>query len=131
MFKETMIVERNIDGAWFQARIIKIDRLDGSLTLQYTDDDNIEEFVSTIDVRAVQESKSMEGSPKVLRKNSLPKPLVGLVEDDEEERRAHRPTATVHCNEGVSDSEEKAVIINGSSTKLAAGGGLRALRYLK
>ena len=72
-------------------------------------------------------SKFAAADVKPSRKDTLPKPLAGLVEDDSEARSTNRPTIVIHdCAE-----TEQAIIINGAENKLAAGGGLRALRYLK
>ncbi len=141
-----MTVERNIDGSWFGGHVVSVDRDGEFLTIKYFDDDNIEDMVPASEVRVYSSDVPID-SPKLARKNPLLKPLVGLMDDDENERRAHRPVAIVHSNDSGKrhapiynlicltwryiDAEEKAIIINGSSTKLAAGGGLRALRYLK
>jgi hypothetical protein len=67
-----------------------------------------------------------KGEPKSIR-DPLPKPLLGLVEDDSAARSSHRPTVVVHTDTNT----EEAIIINGAGDTLAVGGGLRALRYLK
>jgi hypothetical protein len=53
--------------------------------------------------------------------------LAGLVDDDTDIRDLLMPQVTVHD----SNDTEEAIIINGTSEKLARGAGLRALRYLK
>ena len=54
-------------------------------------------------------------------------PNLGLIEDDSEERRERVPTITIHNQ--VDD--EDAIMLKGAENKQAAGGGLRALRYLR
>lgn len=144
------LVERNIEGVWFQAVVREVDKRRLLLQLCYTDDGNIEDGVHIDELREVSshedkdwdsksssEGKQGEGkddkdydkrqSSCVKKDATLPKPLAGLIEDDYEIRTNHIPTVTIHQN---LDTEE-AIIINGSESKLAAGGGLRALRYLK
>ena len=64
-------------------------------------------------------SKNLEEAKENLRKSGF--------EDDAIERRAHRPTVIMHSS---TDTEE-AIILNGAENRLAAGGGLRELRYLR
>ena len=120
-------VERIIEDMWFVARVERIDEVRQQVTLRYVDDDNIEERVPFDDIRTHQGGVGPHEFTTLKRIDTLPKPLAGLVEDDTEERRAHRPTVVIHSNP---DSEE-AIIMNGAENQLAAGGGLRALRYLK
>ena len=153
------LVERCIEGQWFRAIVRDTDKRRLLLQLCYVDDGNIEDGVHVDETRVVtshrdgervgkmlgEEKKSenedaKEGETKlngdyaentppscVKRDDTLPKPLAGLIEDDSEVRYKHVPTVTIHQ---TLDTEE-AIIINGSESKLAAGGGLRALRYLK
>ena len=127
---EGSLVERIIDGMWFVAIIEAIDESHCEVKLRYVDDGNIEERVPFDEVR---EHRSSSGVPVEFHsqsptaQNTLLKPLAGLIEDDSEQRRAHRPTVVIHSN---ADSEE-AIILNGAENRLAVGGGLRALRYLK
>ena len=57
--------------------------------------------------------------------------LVGLVEDDEKERGAHVPTVLVHDDVDNGDAAGDVVCLKDAENKVAAGGGLRALRYLR
>ena len=98
-FKVSMTVERNIDGSWFSGNIVSIDPDGDFLTIKYFDDDNIEDMVPVTEVRIVSSDVPIDSSPKLGRKNPLPKPLVGLMDDDENERRAHRPIAVIHSND--------------------------------
>jgi len=63
------------------------------------------------------------GSPK----DTLKKPLLGLIEDDSEQRRNHVHKSVIHSGEET----EEAIILHGAEHRMAAGGGLRALRFLK
>lgn len=60
-------------------------------------------------------------------KDTLKKPLAGLFDDDSEARKEHVTTSIVHK---CADTEE-AIILNGAENQLAAGGGLRALRFIR
>ena len=123
--KKGDIVDRGIEGLWFGAIVESVDNKGKTLTLKYLDDGNIEDYVPFEDVRL--KSSIEEDQPLTSRRDTLPKPLAGLVEDDSDYRFVHKPTVVMH-----NDSEsENAIIINGAENKLAAGGGLRALRYLK
>ena len=126
-----MLVERLIEGLWFTAVIEDINSKHRNVTLKYLDDGNIEDAVSYEDVREIS-SNDLIAESKCEGKSGdaysyLPKPLTGLIEDDYEIRKNHIPTVTVH---NTSETDE-AIILNGAENKLAAGGGLRALRYLK
>lgn len=120
-------VERYLEGIWFLAIIQDVHKIDKSLTLKYIDDGNIESHVPLEEVRISQKgSQSSFGMLSPTKKDTLMRPLAGLVEDDYEIRNKHQPTVIVHNN-----MNDGAIILNGAENKLAAGGGLRALRYLK
>jgi len=125
--KKGDIVERNLEGMWFQAVIQEISLKDKLLTLKYLDDGNTENYVPFEETR---KSTNINGSTFIRspsKKDTLMRPLAGLVEDDYESRNLHQPTVVVHN----STNDHGAIILNGAENKLAAGGGLRALRYLK
>ena len=124
------------------------DRPRKELSIRYKDDGNIEYSVNIEEVRfcsAALHAAGREGirgdnnnnlyiHKGVTKKDTLPKPLVGLLEDDSDIRGAHRPTVVLHDRDGgtgLDIDSERAIIINGTDKSLAAGGGLRALRYLK
>ena len=134
MFRPGDIVERDIDGEWFPARVEGVKGQE--YKLRYLDDMKVEEGVPMYDLRKIQQSeeeskqvesrcKEMEDVNKV--KHELQKPLAGLIEDDSVERGAHMPTVVIHNQ--VDD--EDAVMLKGAENQQAAGGGLRALRYLR
>jgi hypothetical protein len=133
-FKEGSTVERNIDGVWFSAVIENVDLMNKLYTIKYSDDGNVEDSVTADDLR-LDASKKEGGNPMesfmsiftFVKKDTLPKPLAGLVEDDSEFRRTQKTTATIHTDADT----EQAIIINGTADRIAVGGGLRALRYLK
>jgi len=128
-FSTGSYVERVIDGMWFVARIEKIDERKQEVRLCYVDDHNIEDKVPFGEIRPTRPN-SGQGPPVQISNCSqvtLAKPLAGLIEDDAEQRLAHRPTVVIHS---CADSEE-AIILNGAENRLAAGGGLRALRHLR
>lgn len=129
-------MERTIEGTWFTAVVEEFDARHETVRLKYLDDGNVEDNVHLSEIRlcatAAADGKDDGGSrvedcKQSRRKETLPKPLAGLVEDDSELRRNHQATVVVHAS---TDTEE-AIIINGAENKVAAGAGLRALRYLK
>mmetsp|Transcript_22470 Transcript_22470/g.32799 ORF Transcript_22470/g.32799 Transcript_22470/m.32799 type:complete len:142 (+) Transcript_22470:138-563(+) len=120
------IIERLIEGTWFIGKVLDIDNYNMEYTVQYLDDDLVESNIPANEIR-IAENEQLPSDYKTGRKSTLPKPLLGLVDDDSDIRNKHQPVVILH---GDSDSD-KAIIINGSEKTLAAGGGLRALRYLK
>ena len=146
------LIERCIEGQWFEAHVQSIDSRREMVTIKYCDDDNLEAMVSIKDLRPVERrgcgsdgdggrgsgsggsgggggggSGGSGGDGAKSIREPLQKPLAGLIEDDSEIRCNHRPTVTVHADPNT----DEAIIINGASDSLAVGGGLRALRYLK
>lgn len=133
MLRAGCVVERLIEGMWFAAIIEHADAKDQSLTLKYCDDGNVEEMVPFDEVRMADRkvtnasNNTMRMEEKPCKKDTLPRPLAGFIEDDSLARNSQVPTVVVHVDTDI----ENAIIINGAESKLAAGGGLRALRYLK
>ena len=135
-------VRRDIEGIWFHAIVQSSCCRRRRCTIKYIDDNNTED-VSFEDLRSSENivsnsiakqqhddnnnnhNNSHRGPQSI--KDTLPKPLVGMLVDDSEIRSNHLPTITVHTDD--TDTEENVIIINGG--KLGVGGGLRALRYLK
>ena len=129
VFRKGSSVERNIDGVWFKASIESIEENTRLYTIIYADDGNIESDVLPNDLRSSVEDP-LNGFLSIFsfaKKCTLPKPLAGLIEDDAELRNLQTTTVTIH----TSTDTDQAVIINGTAEKIAVGGGLRALRYLK
>jgi hypothetical protein len=124
--REGDYVERQLEGVWFPATVESVDLRAQQAVIKYLDDDNVEKGVSFEDLRQ-SESKDAKGGAVHSVRDTLPKPLAGLIDDDCEARLRHVPKVTIH---NTTESEE-AIILNGAENKLAAGGGLRALRYLK
>ena len=133
MLKVGMLVERQIDNILFLGIIETIDQKKRCVTIRYIDDNNIEDNISIDDVKYhdIAESKDSENRINIdckgVRKDTLPKPLLGLIEDDSDYRNSITPIVTIHD----SVETEEAIILNGAENKLAAGGGLRAVRGLK
>jgi Tudor domain len=128
--KKGVVVERNIDGEWFKATIQSIDEETKLYSIKYSDDGNIEDEVASEDLRlsvAIENPLSFLSIFSFVKKCTLPKPLAGLVEDDSDARNLQQTTVTVHTDTNT----DHAVIINGTADRIAVGGGLRALRYLK
>jgi hypothetical protein len=122
-------VERYIEGVWFNACVIEYNPVEDSVTLKYVDDGNIEEDVPLDEVRLTESCHLTNTSEPKLpeRKAPIAKSMEGLEDDDSEQRNSTLPQVTVHQDV----ESENAIIINGAEEKLAVGGGLRALRYLK
>ena len=92
-----VIVEREIEGIWFSAEITHLQNNGREFTLRYLDDDNVEEGVLPEEIRLCRKVISIvDSSPKVERKSSLPKPLLGLIEDDSHTRQDHQAKVTFH-----------------------------------
>ena len=132
VFKNGSTVERDIDGDWFRATIQSVQCIDTksrTYTIKYSDDGNVEEGVRGGELRPGMEDP-MAGFLTIfsfVKKSTLPKPLAGLVEDDCVSRSMQKPTVTIHTDTDT----DQAIIINGTADRIAVGGGLRALRYLK
>ena len=117
-------IERSIEGMWFLAEIILIKG--NYINIKYLDDSNIENNVSIDEIRINISNQELKYN-EIIYQDTLKKPLYGLIDDDSIERYNKIPTITIH------DSNEhgEAIIINGAVNRLAAGPGLKALRYLK
>jgi hypothetical protein len=123
-YRKGQIIERYIEGLWFSAVIADLNQDLKAVSLRYLDDGNEEAEVPFNEIR---ESNQLNSSVKKTVKDTLPRPLAGLVEDDYEIRKLHKTTVIIHHQ----NTSDEAIIMNGAENKLAAGGGLRALRYLK
>lgn len=129
VFKKGSTVERDIDGVWYKATIQSIDQKKMLCSIKYSDDGNMEEDVPFGDMRPSTEDP-FSGFLSIFtfaKKCTLPKPLAGLVEDDSVARNMLTTTVTIHTDTNT----DEAIIINGTADRIAVGGGLRALRYLK
>lgn len=124
MLKKGSTVIRDIEGLCFVAVIQDVYLHDNCATIKYIDDGNIECDVS-LDVLQLADDASRSTIP--IKKDTLRKPLAGLVEDDSDTRNKHTPTVFIHS----SDNTDEAIIMNGAENKQPAGGGLRALRHLR
>jgi hypothetical protein len=135
-------VERLLEGSWFLAKVQHVDYKEDCVTLQYLDDDNVEDSVPFSEVRkcAKSECKDNDGETKwddeskENKKNTIKtllRPLAGLVDDDYEVRNKMQPKVFLHEAQTLDESTDDSIILNGAENRLAAGGGLRALRYLR
>ncbi len=125
MIRKGCLVERNIEGTWFSAVVIDVYLSEDVATVQYYDDSNVELEVPLDELR-LSENKN-KNLTKTKESTQLAKPLAGLIEDDSEQRKNHKTKVFFHDTTNT----DEAIIMNGADNKLAAGGGLRALRYLK
>lgn len=119
IYRVSSIVERNIDGQWFHAEVVAVRSFHGGgrgaddevvLTLKYLDDGNEEDNVDPDEVRPLDRESSAAslmnssaGGPSLppRKKSTLPKPLVGLMEDDEEERTTHQTRVILHNEDDI------------------------------
>jgi hypothetical protein len=128
------VVVRSIEGMEFEARVLEVNQKSATVTLEYLDDGNTESDVPFDEIQEIIEGKSDSISHSMSKNGrkveTLAKPLFGLVEDDHEIRKNHQPKIIIHEVLGEDDGKAP-IILNGAENKLAAGGGLRALRYLK
>ena len=127
-FTKGEIIQRHLEGMEFVAEILSISAKTSHVTVRYLDDGNIEEDVEMDEISKYSGEAKYNGPPNAgSNQSSQMKPLAGLVEDDHEVRKNCQPVITVHqCS-----TEDGAILLNGAENKVAAGGGLRALRYLK
>ncbi|CAM9884264.1 unnamed protein product [Ectocarpus sp. 8 AP-2014] len=183
-FRVGEVVERDIDGVWFPARVVGVHEKtyetgpSGSshsigrprqlaYDLVYLDDNNRESEVPEEDVRVVhdyptslrgrstnlgienicyisrsfpsQRSSSRQRSPSPSGLSSLcffwqEEGKDGGVHDEGDDGHAG-PKVTIHSSRGTFDTKEdgsaSAYIINGPETNVAAGSGLRGIRWLR
>lgn len=132
MFKEGQLVIRTLEGMTFAAKILSVNSKRQEVVLKYLDDGNVEEDVPYDEIELSKDGYLTTAGSEEKRRHSedmdlLARPLAGLVEDDHEIRKTHKPTIHIHSN----DDDGEPIILNGAENRLAAGGGLRALRYLK
>lgn len=132
-FQQGDIVIRELEGIEYRAKIEKVYK---STKLQclvanviFLDDGNVEEEVPLDELLfpKTRDTGAVLSPTKSKRSDTLLRPLLGLVEDDYDVRNNMIPTVLLHENLNT----DEAIILNGAENKLAAGGGFRALRYLK
>ena len=147
-FKVGQMIERDIEEMWFKAVVEEVTGPRGprqQLRIRYVDDGNIEKDVLASECRPFEESvyagsREMKGAgldieeqekrkSQVVRKEAtLMKPLAGLIDDDSVDRGERVPTAIIHTSDDTEDGNT--IILHGHESNMAAGGGLRALRFL-
>jgi hypothetical protein len=100
-FKIGMIVERIIEDTWFLGKITDYHRGLDEYTIQYLDDDLIEANIPSDELRSSSQAHSVVNHILKEKKQTLSKPLLGLVEDDSEIRSVHQPVAILHSDSGL------------------------------
>mmetsp|Transcript_22435 Transcript_22435/g.30730 ORF Transcript_22435/g.30730 Transcript_22435/m.30730 type:complete len:143 (-) Transcript_22435:134-562(-) len=136
IMKKGDIIERYLEGMWFRASVQSVNQKEKCLSVKYLDDGNIENNIPFDETRISSSSSPTPSSGREYqssilspsKRDNLLRPLAGLVEDDYETRNKHQPTIFLHTH---NSNDQGAIILNGAENELAAGGGLRALRYLK
>ena len=132
--KKGDVVIRSIEGCTFVAKVTHVNARDREVNIEYVDDGNVELDVSFDEIHQIKgdQEKAIQSVVSCNKRiETLAKPLLGLVEDDYEARKKHQPTIFIHENKEEEEESKSAIILNGAENRLAAGGGLRALRYLK
>ena len=94
-------VERCLEGTLFLAVVQELYPKLEEAKLCYLDDGNVEDGVPLSDLRLYEEvdedcssrADAKESTQQQQRKETLPKPLAGLVEDDSEQRSNSIPTS--------------------------------------
>jgi hypothetical protein len=93
------IVERIIEDTWFLGKIVDYNHRAEECTIQYLDDDLVESNIPMNEIRF--SSKLIDlNEIRTEKKQTLSKPLIGLVEDDSELRSVHQPVAILHSDSG-------------------------------
>ncbi|KAF1336702.1 hypothetical protein FI667_g487, partial [Globisporangium splendens] len=126
-------VERELDGLWFPATIVGIDD-DGLFELEYDEDHNREMDISADELRHLDETIERPKTPavvptltpqqrKLLWKDSL------LFQSMADYDPSKLPTVVLH-HQGESHAAS-GCIINSLENNIAAGNGLRGIRWLR
>ena len=135
-------VERDLDGMWFPGRIERVCRDGGDVCydIVYLDDGNRESNVPWDELRFLDDdaAESKGGDDAQSPCKAVPlrplEDLVALVDDqayaDEFKSPVADPKSIVH---GINDEEhsDSTFIVNDEDAKLATGGGLRGIRFLR
>ena len=125
-------VERCIDGSWFTATVLDGYCEDGEVLyeLEYADDGNRETEVPADELRVasgacppVPASLPPDCAAPRAKQKSAP---LGWESDE-----TANPVAMLHRNGCGDDATATAFIVNGSETRIGAGGGLRGIRFLR
>uniref|UniRef100_K3X7F7 Tudor domain-containing protein n=1 Tax=Globisporangium ultimum (strain ATCC 200006 / CBS 805.95 / DAOM BR144) TaxID=431595 RepID=K3X7F7_GLOUD len=126
-------VERELDGLWFPATVVGVDD-DGLFELEYDEDHNHEMDISADELRHLDENVQRPKTPalvptltpqqrELMRKDSL------LFQSTTDYDPNKMPTVVLH-HQGESHAAS-GYIINGLENNIAAGNGLRGIRWLR
>uniref|UniRef100_A0A7S1TVG1 Tudor domain-containing protein n=1 Tax=Phaeomonas parva TaxID=124430 RepID=A0A7S1TVG1_9STRA len=127
------VVEREIDGLWFPARIIR-GTFGELFDVEYLDDGNVETDVPRAELRPANvndldleaaTAKAEAASQAALK---VPEVLRNIVPQEEIEIIECQPKVVRH---GVNDDTRATALVLGAEQGVAHGGGLRALRSLR
>eukprot|EP00615_Pteridomonas_danica_P013116 CAMPEP_0114342096 /NCGR_PEP_ID=MMETSP0101-20121206/9538_1 /TAXON_ID=38822 ORGANISM="Pteridomonas danica, Strain PT" /NCGR_SAMPLE_ID=MMETSP0101 /ASSEMBLY_ACC=CAM_ASM_000211 /LENGTH=139 /DNA_ID=CAMNT_0001476023 /DNA_START=213 /DNA_END=632 /DNA_ORIENTATION=+ len=134
------MVQRNIDDIWFPARILSESKKNPSTTsirnydVQYLDDGKTEIGVPQDELRLTSEVDRQHN----IAPAALSLPLEGLLDicgtNGSSPEIVRTPRAIIHDQEGnVKDAERDSnvFIIEGQQEKLAVGGGMRGIQFLR
>ena len=136
-------VMRELEGMLFPARIVGVDD-DGTFTIRYTDDGNVEEGVDEEelelddsgggDYKAEEDGKEEEG--KRAEGKEEDGDLIGddVLKSRDQLKRPETAKVTKHSRKSSSmetDDGANALIINGLESNFAAGKGVKGIRWLR
>mmetsp|Transcript_32041 Transcript_32041/g.55128 ORF Transcript_32041/g.55128 Transcript_32041/m.55128 type:complete len:188 (-) Transcript_32041:107-670(-) len=127
------MVQRDIDGMWFPARILSIGtNAVGELSydIEYLDDGNTEHTVPSYELRIATAANSDEPPPSLPA--PLPLPLEGLLGYAQEDTSApaKTPRAIVHT-QNDDTAAATVFVVDGSQSSVPRGGGVRSIRFLR
>ncbi|ETV91695.1 hypothetical protein, variant [Aphanomyces invadans] len=130
-FCVNMEVDRDIDGLWFPARIL-VDHGDDTYDVEYDEDHKTEEHIPAIELRRRDEQQNQAPPPRCYTSHGRPDDIFLrdsslLMQADYDPNKA--PTVVMH-NKGEATAAN-GYIINGIETNVAAGNGLRGIRWLR
>lgn len=128
------LVDRDIDGMWFPARILKAKSR--SYDVEYLDDGNTEQGVGWDELRLANGARDDKLAPAAPLKLPLENLILGgLGKDDPAEVKT--PRAIVHNTPRTrgpfenDEAEANAFVVNGDNSQIALGGGVRGIRFLR
>mmetsp|Transcript_2113 Transcript_2113/g.4574 ORF Transcript_2113/g.4574 Transcript_2113/m.4574 type:complete len:188 (+) Transcript_2113:251-814(+) len=128
------MVQRDIDGMWFPARILSMSGGGagggGSYDVEYLDDGKTEHGVPSHELRITTEAN--EDEPRPSQPAPLALPLEGLLGYTTEDAAAptKTPRAIVHT-QNDDTAAATVFVVDGSQSAVPRGGGIRSIRFLR
>ncbi|EQC32022.1 hypothetical protein SDRG_10221 [Saprolegnia diclina VS20] len=128
-FEVGVKVERDIDGLWFPGVVVAVSDDDETCDVQYDEDSKIEEAVPLCELRRFDADRLGNQAPprSYTSHGHRDESSSLLLQPDYDPNKA--PTIVLH-NKGEANGGN-GYIINGLETNVAAGNGLRGIRWLR